>query len=99
MPHYEFTDQAELDLDDIIEYTLNNWGHSQATKYIEGIDELLQNLAGSPELGITRDNLFDGLLSFPYVSHILYYLKQTHGITVIRILHKRMDAKKHISTV
>ena len=35
----------------------------------------------------------------PYVSHIVYYVKQPHGITVIRALHKRMDPKLHISRV
>lgn len=34
MPHYKFTEQAEHDLDAIIEYTLENWGQSQTVKYV-----------------------------------------------------------------
>lgn len=43
-----------------------------------------------------RDALFAGLLSFPYLSHILYYVEQPHGITIIRVLHKRMDPERHL---
>jgi len=97
MPRYEFTDQAELDLDVITEYTLERWGKPQALKYLDGIDALLRQLAITPEVGISCANLFEGLLNFPYVSYSLYYVKQIHGITVIRILHKRMDPDRHLS--
>jgi toxin ParE1/3/4 len=36
------------------------------------------------------------LLSFPYESHILYYMKQSHGITIVRVLHQRMDPMKYL---
>ena len=98
MPRYEFTDQAEHDLDTIIDYTVERWGKVQAQKYLDGLEELAQNLAENPDLGVNRDRLFEGLISFPYVSHILYYVKQPHGIAIIRVLHRRMDTKRHITS-
>jgi len=91
MPHYKFTEQAKHDLDAIIEYTLENWGQSQAVKYVDGLETLLVNLALTPSLGVSQDEIFKDLLSFPYVSHIVYYVKNLDGVTVIRILRKRMN--------
>lgn len=97
MPDYKFTEQAERDLDAIIEYTLENWGQSQAVKYLDGLETLLGNLALTPLLGVNQDGIFKDLLSFPYVSHVVFYVKSHDGVTVIRILHKRMNTKRHIS--
>ena len=99
MPHYKFTEHAERDLDTIVEYTLENWGQSQAVKYVDGLEVLLGNLALEPLLGTNQDGIFNDLLSFPYDSHVVYYVKNTDGITVIRLLHKRMDKKRHLSTI
>ncbi len=98
MPRYEFTDQAESDLDSITDYTLEQWGKDQAIQYIDGLESLAQTLVENPDIGVHRKHLFEGLMSFPYVSHILYYVKQPHGITIIRVLHQRMDPKRHVTT-
>ena len=42
MPRYEFTDQAESDLDTIIDFTLERWCHVQAEKYLAGLEEFAQ---------------------------------------------------------
>lgn len=97
MPKYSFTDAAEHDLERIIDHTLEYWGAGQAEKYVSGLKELAQSLAENPKLGVRRNDLLEELLIFSYSSHILYYFEQPHGITIIRILHGRMDANKHIS--
>ncbi len=95
MPEYQFTPEAKNDLQSIIDYTIEHWGKKQAHKYIDGLEELAANLAENPGLGTDRNQLTHGLVSFPYVSHVLYYVVQEHGITIIRILHKSMDSKQH----
>lgn len=95
MPEYRFTPEAEDDLQGVIDYTIEHWGKEQAHKYIDGLEELAARLAETPGLGANRSQMIGGLISFPYVSHVLYYLLQDHGITIIRVLHKSMDAKRH----
>lgn len=96
MSRYEFTEQGERDLENIIDYTVTKWGRPQADKYIDGLEQLTQKLADQPDIGTGRSDLYAGLLSFPYTSHVLYFVKQPHGITVIRVLHKHMMPGRHI---
>ena len=84
MAHYKFTENAERDLESIIDYTKEQWGILQAHTYLDELEAQGQLLADNPEMGIKRKNISDGLLSFPYESHILYYFKQAHGITIIK---------------
>lgn len=94
-PRYQFTDKAEHDLEGI-NYTAQEWGAAQANIYLDGQESQAQLLAENPDLGMTRETLFEGLLSFPYESHVLYYKKQALGIVIIRVLHHHMDPTKHL---
>ncbi len=100
-PRYQFTEKAERDLEGVIDYTLQQWGASQADTYLDGLETRAQLLADNPDLGTKRETLSEWLLSFSYESHILYYTKLTHGkqcngITIVRVLHQNMDPVKHL---
>ena len=95
MPEYRFTLEARNDLQSIVDYTQAHWGKEQAHKYVDGLEELAAHLAETPSLGVKRDTLISNLISFPYVSHVLYYVPQDYGITIIRVLHKSMDFRRH----
>ncbi len=96
MADFKFAEKAEHDLKDIIDYSLQQWGESQTLAYLDGVGARGQLLADNPDLGIKREAISEGLLSFPYENHILYYVKQPHGITIVRVLHQRMDPMKHL---
>lgn len=93
---YQFTDKTVRDLESIIDYTAQEWGISQANTYLDGLESRAQLLAENPDLGAARETLFEGLLSFPYESHILYYKKHARGIVILRVLHQHMDPLKHL---
>lgn len=95
MPVYKFTESAEGDFASIIDYTVQRWGGVQAVKYIEGLEELAASLAQTPDLGKSREDLHKGLIVFPYERHLLFYRKERHGITIVRILHESMDTPRH----
>ena len=95
-PRYQFTEKAERDLESIIDYTTQEWGASQASNYLDGLETRAQLLAENPDIGTARESLFEKLLSFPFERHILYYKKQVHGIVIVRVLHQHMDPLKHL---
>ena len=92
----DFTDKAERDLEKIIDFTVEHWGNLQASQYIDALEKMAQMIADNPEIGVKRDVLSAGLLSFPYQSHILYYIKNYHGVTFVRVLHANIDPVKHL---
>jgi len=93
---YKFAAKAERDLEDIIDYTLEQWGPTQTHTYLDGLESHGQLLADNPDLGSDREVLAKGLLSFPYENHVLYYIRQSHGIAIVRVLHQSMDSMKHL---
>ncbi|GMR21509.1 MAG: type II toxin-antitoxin system RelE/ParE family toxin [Gammaproteobacteria bacterium] len=96
MQTVDFTDKAERDLEEIIDFTVKHWSNSQAVEYIDALEELAQTLVDNPDIGIKRDKLSAGLFSFPYQSHVLYYIKNSRGVTIVRVLHASMDPVNHL---
>lgn len=95
MASFSFTDHAEHDLIEIIDYTNETWGVNQATKYIDALYVQAQLLSDNPDIGQKRSQLVEGLLSFPFGSHIIFYFKSVKGIIVARVLHQKMDLVRH----
>ncbi len=63
MQTVDFTDKAERDLEEIIDFTVKRWGNSRAVEYIDALEELAQTLVDNPDIGIMRDKLSAGLFS------------------------------------
>ena len=96
MPTYKFSKRSEVDLETIVRHTLDNWGDEQVTRYIDGLEKRVQSLADAPSLGKLHDDLSIGLRGFVYQSHMIYYVEAEHGITVVRVLHQRMNPPRHL---
>lgn len=96
MPTYNFSKRSEADLEAIVRYTLDNWGAKQASSYIDGLEIRAQSLADGPNIGKSYGDLATGLRGFVYQSHVIYYLEAEHGITIVRVLHQRMNPTLHL---
>lgn len=97
MARFELTEGANTDLAAITDYTAVRWGKVQARTYLAALERRLNQLAGRPLIGRRRDELTDGLFSFPFESHVIYYMPTEFGIIVLRVLHQRQDPHRHIS--
>ena len=95
MPNYKLSFLAELDLFDIAESTIEDWGLKQAKKYALSIDVVLKKLTQHPELGLRRSELYKNARSFPIEKHIIYYCYVDGTVEVARILHQKMDPTVH----
>jgi len=94
MARCEFTSQAVEDLREIGRYTRKIWGLAQARHYREELELSLKKLSFTPLIGHAREEIAENVRSFPVGSHIAYYLPRKNGITVLRLLHPRMDVEK-----
>lgn len=96
MMQWELTAKAEDDLDVIYDYSFNKWGLTQAEKYIREIHQKIQTIAAEPNLGRRIDIVKKGYRKVHINRHFILY-KQTHPkIIIIRILHEKMDLRRHV---
>lgn len=92
---YILSEIADKDLEEIFDYTFDEFGFSQAEKYLLEIEEIFQNLIINPELGKKRDEIKEGLYSFPKDNHIIFYRILKDHIQIVRVLHGSKDIPKY----
>ena len=90
-----YTDDARSELADILLYTEVEWGVDQRDRYTALIRKTVTNLAATPNLGRTRDELSPGLRSYPVGSHMLYYWATDDALIVAHIFHVRRDTSRN----
>ena len=69
---------------------------AQARDYLNGLHERFARLAEQPMLGRSVSRLSSGLRRHAYRSHVMFYVPQDGGVTIVRVLHWCMDAPRHL---
>jgi toxin ParE1/3/4 len=96
MAEYRLTPAAEGDLEAIWTYTLQQWSAEQADRYIDTLTAAFAELAQSPKNAPACDQIRPGYRRRSIGRHMIYFRTTTFGIVVVRILHDRMDAQRHL---
>ncbi len=96
MVNYRLTPDAKSDLIDIHRYTVEQWGKTQSKKYLSELRQTIRLLAETPSLGKSRLDVGEDVLSFPHVSHVIYYMIHERQLVVFGVLHKRMVPVNHL---
>ena len=96
MAEYHLTRNAVADLRAIADYGLENFGFAKARQYRRGLEKCFRSLARTPAIGLSADELVTGIRRYKYQSHWIFYLASGKGITIVRVLHTRMDFVKHL---
>jgi len=68
----------------------------QADRYIDMLTAGLGELAGSPMIASACDHIRPGYRRHNVERHMIYFRVTLYGIAIIRILHDRMDAARHL---
>lgn len=88
---YILSEAADKDLEDIFDFTTDHFGLDQAEKYLLEIEEVFQILVSHPESGKARNEIKEGLYSFPKDNHIIFYRIFDKQIQIVRVLHGSRD--------
>ena len=96
MAAYSLSRKAAADLDAIHEYTIVSFGLAQARDYLNGLHEGFGTLAEQPMLGRSAARLSPELRRHEYRSHVVFYVPRDGGVTIVRVLHRSMDAPRHL---
>lgn len=86
------------DLNDIWDYTFEQWSENQADKYYGTLKSVCKEIGTNPDLGKEYAGIERNLLGFKSGKHIIFYhVISEDEIEVIRILHERMDLKNRLT--
>lgn len=96
MTHYSLTNAAQADLRQLKVYSDERWGVRHTREYLMALRTGLQTLADNPNIGKHRPEVSASSYSFPFRSHVIYYMNEDTGITIFAVLHKRMVPEKHL---
>ncbi len=98
MHSVNFSNKAVEDLSNIWNYSEKRWSIRQANYYYNFITLYCKSIGNNPVLlGTKYDEIAEGLLGCKVKEHIVFYrIKDDDSISIIRILHKRMDIKKDV---
>ena len=96
MSNYRLTPAAQQDLSAIWDFTEERWDVRQAEISVREIQAAIERLAIDPRRGRSREEVRQGYFSHAIGSHTIFYLTQTDGVDIIRVLHQRMDHFRHL---
>lgn len=84
--------EAIDDLNDIWNYTVEEWSEKQADKYYATLEFACLQIGHIPELGKEYEGIKRNLLGLRTGKHIIFYqIINEQEVEIIRILHERMD--------
>ena len=78
---------AELDLERLLEFGIDNFGETVAIAYFDGLVERLESIAQSPLQYPEAENIREGYRLCVYKSHSIYFRYVSETSKIIRILN------------
>lgn len=96
MAEHRLSPAAQRDLEDIFDYTVAEWGLPQAFRYIDQIEAACIAVAEAPQAAVACDHIRAGYRRRTVQRHAIYFRPEPYGAAIIRILHDRMEAERHL---
>jgi len=95
---YFLAPKAEQDVVDIAAFGTYEWGELEATRYTQQFLDAFNELTLFPHLGQAVVLEHPHYRSWRVGSHIVFYRvdESIKEIEIVRILHARMDASRHL---
>lgn len=87
---------AKRDLKEIWLYTFKEYGEEQADKYYDELIRAMHRLSENPSMGIPCDFIRMGYRQYHINKHCIFFRLDTDKIQIIRVLHQRMQFKRHL---
>lgn len=94
MSRYVLSRAADLDVDQLYEFGLGEWGERRADAYLHGLFGLFEVLGQNPGMGRHRPELHELLRSFPHGSHIVIYASLDQHVAIVRVVHSSADLRR-----
>ncbi|MBO9714426.1 type II toxin-antitoxin system RelE/ParE family toxin [Sphingomonas sp.] len=90
-----FTPAAAADIEAIWDYSAATWGPDQADRYTDAIRDACEAAAAGRRRGRLAD-VRPGYLKLSTGSHMIYFRDHGSLLEIVRVLHLRQDAERHL---
>ncbi|WP_295388816.1 type II toxin-antitoxin system RelE/ParE family toxin [uncultured Thiodictyon sp.] len=94
--NYRISSQAASDLESIWDFTADRWNADQADRYIDALMARVSWLTRNQALWQDRPDIRSGMYAYPEQSHMIFFRASGACIEILRVLHRRMDVKRHL---
>ena len=97
MPSYVLTKAADDDVEQIVRYTINQWGEAQAQKYVERLQECFEKIAEESVISRTISKRYPQVRVTRCEHHYIFFLPppppphENQPFSILAVLHERMD--------
>lgn len=98
MKRLVLTEIARADLASIRRFSTRSWGRDQTSRYIDALRDTLKGLVRGTVLTRARDDLRPGVLMATSGRHSIFFEADDSRILVVRVLHDRMDYRRHLGS-
>lgn len=88
--------RAQADLDDIRDYSAEQFGVERAILYLDAVEQAFRRLLDHPRIGSRRADIGATVLSYPVGEHRIFYEARQDCVHVVRVLHKAMDVERWV---
>jgi len=97
MTGWTLTPKAAADIDSIWDFSAERWGIGQADIYVREIAEAFVPLANGAVTARSATDIRRDYWRHNIGSHIIFFRRSAaQRIVIVRILHQRMDADRHL---
>jgi toxin ParE1/3/4 len=90
---------ARRDVRSILLFTSEQWGTVQRDADREALNQAVTTLSANPLIGHSRDEIAPDIRSYGVQQHVIYYHVAAETVTVLRILHGKMDPARRIDEI
>jgi toxin ParE1/3/4 len=96
MRRLEFTPRARRDIEEIWEYSIEQFGLDKAGAYLRDIQRAAMTVTEDPRRGLACDEIRPGYRKFSVGSHVLFFRASATRVVIVRILHAPMNFDRHL---
>ncbi len=89
--------EAEVDIEDAADYTIEQGGRDQAPRYVGDIPNVIDRLAINGLRYPEEWEAYPGLRRMRSGHHFIFFLIEDEKIDVVRVMHERRDAVRHLT--
>lgn len=90
MPRHIVTSGCEVEINEIIDHVAADDVHA-AVAFYKRLRDVFKLISENPKVGRERQELSEGLRSFPAGSYLIFYRIRVREVAIVRVVHGARD--------